>query len=157
MLDCIIFTTVTVKNTVFWFVMPYSPLEMYRCFGGIYRLPTQGWKISQARNQQKQSASRAELVASAGLQTQLYVHTYLNVKVVSSIIWVLRRNKPTEEVIELHSNIIASYICFVCRCISIFRRNDAALSLPLQYNYGLSVLSETMELQCSGDKENFRS
>jgi hypothetical protein len=37
-------------SSIFWNIMPYSPLKVTRCFGGTCRLHHQGQKISQARN-----------------------------------------------------------------------------------------------------------
>jgi hypothetical protein len=39
------------KSSVFWNIMPFSPLKINRCFGGLCRLHLQGWKTNQARNQ----------------------------------------------------------------------------------------------------------
>jgi hypothetical protein len=41
------------KTTIFWDIMPYSPLRVNRSFGGTYRLHLQGGKISGARNQRE--------------------------------------------------------------------------------------------------------
>jgi hypothetical protein len=43
------------KSSIFWDITPCTSGRA-RCFGGIYRLHLQGWKISQARNQQTQAA-----------------------------------------------------------------------------------------------------
>jgi hypothetical protein len=43
---------VTMKDGVFWIATPCSS-ERARRFGGTWRLHLQGWKVSQARNQQK--------------------------------------------------------------------------------------------------------
>jgi hypothetical protein len=49
---------VIVKSTVFWHVTLCS-LEKAQWFGGTYHLPLEGQRISQVRNEQKQTASRA--------------------------------------------------------------------------------------------------
>jgi hypothetical protein len=41
-----IFTAVVVKSTTFWDKLPYSPLKVNRCFGGINHLHLQGRRIS---------------------------------------------------------------------------------------------------------------
>jgi hypothetical protein len=39
------------KNSVFWVVMPCSPLKVNQCFGGTCRLPLHGRRICQTRKQ----------------------------------------------------------------------------------------------------------
>jgi hypothetical protein len=41
------------KSTIFWDIMPCSPLSVNRRFGGTYRLIFRGEKISSARNQRE--------------------------------------------------------------------------------------------------------
>jgi hypothetical protein len=42
-----------VKTTVFWDVMPYSPIEVSWLFRGPYNLHLQGWRVNQASNEWK--------------------------------------------------------------------------------------------------------
>jgi hypothetical protein len=37
-----VLTAVIMKSTIFWDIMPYSPLSVNRRFGGTYRLHLQG-------------------------------------------------------------------------------------------------------------------
>jgi hypothetical protein len=37
-------TKYMLKSTIFWDIMPHSPLSVNRCFGGTYRLQLQGRK-----------------------------------------------------------------------------------------------------------------
>jgi hypothetical protein len=46
-----ILTAVDMKNSVFWDVLPCSPVKVNQCFGGIYCLHLQGLRVSQPRNQ----------------------------------------------------------------------------------------------------------
>jgi hypothetical protein len=39
-----VFTAVVMKSSIFWDIMPCSPLSVRRCFGGTYRLNLQGRK-----------------------------------------------------------------------------------------------------------------
>jgi hypothetical protein len=55
-----VLSPVIMKSTVFWSVTLCGS-ETARRFGGIYRLHIQGRRASQAKNQQKQAASSAEL------------------------------------------------------------------------------------------------
>jgi hypothetical protein len=41
-----VFTAVVMKCTIFWDIMPCSPLKVNRRFGGTYRLHLQGRKMS---------------------------------------------------------------------------------------------------------------
>jgi hypothetical protein len=41
------------KSSIFWDIMPYSPLKINRRFGGTCRLHLRGLRISQARNQRE--------------------------------------------------------------------------------------------------------
>jgi hypothetical protein len=43
----------TMKSTAFCNIMPCSPLEVHRRFGGTYCLHIQGQRVSQARKQQE--------------------------------------------------------------------------------------------------------
>jgi hypothetical protein len=58
------FTSVPMKNTIFWDILSCSPLKVNRRFGGTHRILFQGRRISQARFQlenrweTQQSASR---------------------------------------------------------------------------------------------------
>jgi hypothetical protein len=49
-------TAVVTKSSVFWDIMPYSPLKVNRSFRGTYRLHLQGWRISQSETNMKQVA-----------------------------------------------------------------------------------------------------
>jgi hypothetical protein len=71
-LDFIILTAVTVKNAVFWIVTLCTDVSEEH-------IAKQG--SSRCRQQAEFSLS----LSSAGLHKQLYVHSHLNVKVVSSI------------------------------------------------------------------------
>jgi hypothetical protein len=46
-----VLTVVVMNSTVFWDILPCSPLKVNRRFGRIYRLHIQGRRISRARNQ----------------------------------------------------------------------------------------------------------
>jgi hypothetical protein len=48
-----VLTAVVMKSSIFWDIMPCSPLEISRRFGGIYRLHLQGRIINRARNQRE--------------------------------------------------------------------------------------------------------
>jgi hypothetical protein len=39
------------KSYILWDVTPFSPLKVFKCFGGTCRLHLQGWRVSQARNE----------------------------------------------------------------------------------------------------------
>jgi hypothetical protein len=54
-----VLTTVVMKNTIFWDIMPCSPLSVNRRFGEIYRLHLQGRKTSRARNQRESRLANA--------------------------------------------------------------------------------------------------
>jgi hypothetical protein len=45
-----VLTAVVMKSPIFWDITPCSPLKVYRCFGGTYRLQLQGRRISPARS-----------------------------------------------------------------------------------------------------------
>jgi hypothetical protein len=47
----------TAESTVFWDVMPCSPVEVLLLFGGTYYLHLQGRRVSQAGNQQDEGSS----------------------------------------------------------------------------------------------------
>jgi hypothetical protein len=47
---------VVMKSTIFWDIMPCSPLKVNRRFGGIYHLHLQDQRISRARNQHESRA-----------------------------------------------------------------------------------------------------
>jgi hypothetical protein len=50
------FTDIYMENTVFWVIMPCN-LERARCCGRVYCFRLQGWRVGQARKDQKQVTS----------------------------------------------------------------------------------------------------
>jgi hypothetical protein len=51
------------KSTLFWDIMPCSPLKVNRCFWGTYRLHLEGRRISQARNHRESRWQAEPLLA----------------------------------------------------------------------------------------------
>jgi hypothetical protein len=43
-----VLTAVVMKSSTFWYITPFSPLEVNRHFGGTFRLHLQGRRINQA-------------------------------------------------------------------------------------------------------------
>jgi hypothetical protein len=50
-----VLTAVVMKNSIFWNITLFSPLKVYRRFGGTYRLHLKGQRMSQARNKRESS------------------------------------------------------------------------------------------------------
>jgi hypothetical protein len=46
----VVLTAVTINDTIFWNVMPYSSIDIHRRFAGKYYFHIQGARVSQAGN-----------------------------------------------------------------------------------------------------------
>jgi hypothetical protein len=56
-----VLTAVLMKSSIFWDLIPYSPLKVNRNFGGPICLPLQGQRICHARNNLEEVAGRGDL------------------------------------------------------------------------------------------------
>jgi hypothetical protein len=59
----------TVKNTIFWDMTLYIPVEARRCFGETNYLHFQGKSVSQASNKQEASSSNLQMEAVISSET----------------------------------------------------------------------------------------
>jgi hypothetical protein len=59
-----ILTVMTMKSAVFWVVMSYNVKKAWY-FGGTCCFPLQGWKVSQARNQQEAGSRQCCLIPAS--------------------------------------------------------------------------------------------
>jgi hypothetical protein len=63
---------VAMKGSIFWDIMPYSPLKIYQLFGGTCRLHLHGRRICQARNQHETCSSTCYLLHAGFLPGLLF-------------------------------------------------------------------------------------
>jgi hypothetical protein len=89
---------IKLMNSALWTITPCSPLNVNRCFGGIYHLHLQDLRISQARNQNV--AGSKQLNLCLGSVAIVYVtndeYIILNIPILFyciSVVYILLQDK----------------------------------------------------------------
>jgi hypothetical protein len=68
-----VLTAVVMKSSVFWDLMPCSPLKVNQSFSGTCRHHLQGWRISQVRNQHEAGSKQSSACLAYSLTLKMEV------------------------------------------------------------------------------------